>query len=101
MKTSLVCAFLLGLAWLRAQPGTITEHLKIDQFGYPTDVEKICVINNPTDGFDFIAGDFYTPGSTMKLCKASDNTVVFTGPVTSWHSGNSYTQSGDVVWWFN
>jgi hypothetical protein len=47
---------------LEAQPGTLTEHLKIDQFGYPTDVDKICVINNPTEGFDFNAGDFYTPG---------------------------------------
>jgi hypothetical protein len=37
----------------------------------------------------------------MKLCKASDNTVVFTGNVTSWHNGSSYAQSGDVVWWFN
>ena len=101
MKTSLVCAFLLGLTWLRAQPGTITEHLKIDQFGYPTDVEKICVINNPTAGFDFNAGDFYTPGNTLKLCKASDNSIVFSANISSWHNNTSYFQSGDLVWWFN
>jgi len=101
MKTSLVCAFLLGLTWLRAQPGTITEHLKIDQFGYPTDVEKICVINNPTAGFDFNAGDFYTPGNTLKLCKASDNSIVFSANISSWHNNTSYSQSGDLVWWFN
>src|SRR6188768_4031703 len=101
MKTSLVCAFLLGLTWLRAQPGTITEHLKIDQFGYPTDVEKICVINNPTAGFDFNAGDFYTSGNTLKLCKASDNSIVFSANISSWHNNTSYSQSGDLVWWFN
>jgi hypothetical protein len=101
MKTSLVFAFLLGHVLLRAQPGTITEHLKIDQFGYPTDVEKICVINNPTAGFDFNAGDFYTPGNTLKLCKASDNSIVFSANITSWHAGASYSQSGDKAWWFN
>ncbi len=93
------CCILSSLSF--AQPGTITEHLKIDQFGYPPDVEKICVINNPTSGFDFNAGDFYTPGSTLKLCKASDNSIVFSGPASLWHSGASYPQSGDKIWWFD
>jgi endoglucanase len=84
-----------------AQPGTITEHLKIDQFGYPPDVQKICVVNNPTAGFDYVAGDFYTPGATLQLMRASDNSIVLSGPATSWHGGASYDQSGDQIWWFD
>src|SRR6186713_2201550 len=101
MRTTILlyCSLLwtLGIA----QPGTVTEHLKVDQFGYPTDVEKICVINNPTSGFDFNAGDFYTPGATLKLCKVSDNSIVFSANISSWHNNTSYSQSGDLVWWFN
>jgi hypothetical protein len=84
-----------------SQPGTVTEHLKIDQFGYPPDVQKICVINNPQAGFDYNAGDFYTPGNTLQLLKASDNSVVLTSGIATWHGGATYDQSGDKAWWFD
>ena len=97
--------FTIGVLWLChmvfGQPGTITEHLKIDQFGYPTGSSKICVINNPQDGFDYDAGDFYTPGNTLQLIKASDHSVVMSGSITSWHAGATYDQSGDKIWWFD
>lgn len=64
MRIELLIAFLLMAFGLQAQLGTISQHLKIDQFGYPTDAEKICVINNPTAGFDFQAGDFIHPAIT-------------------------------------
>ena len=101
MRLPLALLFLFSCSILKAQPGTITEHLKIDQFGYPPDLQKICVINNPTAGFDFVAGDFYTPGNTLHVRKVSDNSLVFSGSITSWNSGNSYGQSGDIVWWFD
>ncbi|MBP7239840.1 MAG: glycoside hydrolase family 9 protein, partial [Saprospiraceae bacterium] len=101
MRPAIFFACCILSSFCFAQPGTITEHLKIDQFGYPPDVEKICVINNPTSGFDFNAGDFYTPGATLKLCRASDNSIVFSGPASLWHSGTSYPQSGDKIWWFD
>jgi endoglucanase len=96
--------YLVFVAWLlalsgRAQPGTVTEHLKIDQFGYPTDVQKICVIQDPVIGFD--APLSYTPGATLQLRKASDNSLVMSGPAASWHSGATYDQSGDKAWWFD
>ncbi|HEY3384988.1 MAG TPA: glycoside hydrolase family 9 protein, partial [Saprospiraceae bacterium] len=101
MRTQLTIGLLMlwGIAW--SQPGTVTEHLKIDQFGYPPDVKKICIINNPQVGFDYDAGDFYTPGNTLELRKVSDNTVVFSAGITSWHAGATYDQSGDKVWWFD
>lgn len=84
-----------------SQPGTVSQHLKVDQFGYPTDVSKVCVINNPVSGFDFNQGDFYTPGATLQVRKWSDHTIVFSGPSVSWHAGATYDQSGDKIWWFD
>lgn len=93
--------FILAGNALWAKPGTTTQHLKIDQFGYPGYAEKICVVNNPQAGFDFDQGDFYTPGPTLHVRKVSDNTLVFSGPCTTWNGGATYDQSGDKVWWFN
>ena len=84
---------------LVAQPGTITGHLKIDQFGYPTYAEKICVINNPVIGFD--EGDLYIPGATLQVRNATTNALVASGPAVEWHNGDVYDQSGDEIWWFD
>lgn len=86
---------------VNAQPGTVSEHLKVDQFGYPPYAEKICVINNPTAGFDFLAGDFYTPGTTLQVRNATNDALVMSGNITDWNGGATYTLSGDRIWWFN
>ena len=101
MKKSILLSICFSVKFLLAQPGALTEHLKVDQFGYLPDMQKICVINNPQAGFDFNAGDFYTPGATLQLCNATTNAVVFSGPATTWHSGATYDQSGDKAWWFD
>jgi endoglucanase len=101
MRNTIFIGLLIQCSTSIAQPGTITEHLKIDQFGYPADVQKTCVINNPQSGFDFDAGDFYTPGNSIQLRKAADHTLVYTAAITSWHSGDTYDQSGDKAWWFD
>src|SRR5688500_2503013 len=84
---------------LASQPGVPSEHLKIDQFGYPTYAEKICVINDPVVGFD--APESYTPGATMHVRNATTDALVYSAPITIWNSGNTYDQSGDILWWFN
>ncbi|HSF89801.1 MAG TPA: glycoside hydrolase family 9 protein [Saprospiraceae bacterium] len=101
MRNTISIGLLFFVIQVVAQPGTVSEHLKVDQFGYPPDVQKICVVNNPTAGFDFEAGDFYTPGATLQVVKASDNSIVMSGPAIAWHGGVSYDQSGDEVWWFD
>jgi hypothetical protein len=101
MRKEILFCIILFQGILYAQPGTLTEHLKIDQFGYPTTAEKICVINNPQSGFDFDAGDFYTPGATLKVYDADSDSEVYSGPAVSWHSGATYDQSGDKLWWFD
>ncbi len=101
MRKSILFCILLMTKLLTAQPGAVSEHLKVDQFGYLPDMQKICVINNPQVGFDFIAGDLYTPGATLQLRNAITNALIFSGPATSWHSGATYDQSGDKAWWFD
>ncbi|MEP6646319.1 MAG: glycoside hydrolase family 9 protein [Saprospiraceae bacterium] len=101
MRKSILLFILFSFRLLQAQPGAVTEHLKVDQFGYLPDMQKICVVNNPQAGFDYNAGDFYTPGATLQLRDATTNAIVFSGPATSWHSGATYAQSGDKAWWFD
>ena len=101
MRNTIFIGLLLQWSSLFAQPGTITEHLKIDQFGYPPEVSKTCVVNNPVTGFDADAGDFYTPGATLKIYRATDHVEVLSGPATAWHAGATYDQSGDKLWWFD
>jgi endoglucanase len=101
MRNTISIGLIIYVFQIFAQPGTVSEHLKVDQFGYPPDVQKICVVNNPTAGFDFEAGDFYTPGATLQVVKAADNSIVLSGPAVAWHGGANYNQSGDVVWWFD
>lgn len=98
---SICCIFLClwGIVSAFTQPGTVTEHLKIDQFGYPTYAEKICVINDPITGFD--AALSYVPGSTLHIRNATTNALVFSGAPVLWNNGNTYAQSGDKLWWFN
>ena len=98
---SVLFFFLFVTEMILAQPGTVTEHLKVDQFGYLPDVQKICVINNPQSGFDFLAGDFYTPGATLQVRNATNDALVLSGPATQWHNGDTYSQSGDKAWWFD
>lgn len=101
MRTHSTIVLILLFLYASSQPGTVTEHLKIDQFGYPLQAQKTCIINNPQSGFDYAAGDFYTPGNTMQLVRSSDHVVVMSGNISSWHNGATYDQSGDNLWWFD
>lgn len=78
---------------------TITEHIKIDQFGYLPDATKIAVISNPQTGYN--STDSYTAGSTYEVRKVSDDLSVYTGTTTTWNTGATHVQSGDKVWWFD
>ncbi len=94
-----ICFCICISSYVLAQPGTVTEHLKIDQFGYPTYAEKVCVINDPITGFD--AAQSYLPGTTLHIRNATTNALVFSGAPVVWNGGVEYSQSGDKLWWFN
>ena len=84
---------------LFAQPGSLQALIRLDQFGYLPDMEKVAVISNPQTGFN--SAESFTPSATLEVRVSSDNSVAYSGPVTSWNGGATHTQSGDQVWWFD
>lgn len=87
----------IGIAPVSAQ--TVTEHIKIDQFGYLPAAEKIAVISDPQIGYnDTLA---FTPGAVYEVRDYNTNAVVFSGTPVAWNGGATHTQSGDKVWWFD
>ncbi len=77
----------------------IDDHIRIDQIGYQPNDQKIAVITDPQTGYN--APDPYTPGATLEVRKASDNSIIFSGTPVAWNGGATHTQSGDKAWWFD
>ncbi len=82
-----------------AQTGTVNNHIKVNQLGYLTVGKKNAIISNPQNGYN--SSEHFTPGTTYEVRKLSDNSPVFSGNITPWNNGNTHTQSGDQVWWFD
>lgn len=83
-----------------AQPlGVEDNHIKVDQFGYPTLSRKIAVISHPVQGYNSNAP--FTPGSLYRVKRTTDNGTVFASPLLPWNGGATHSQSGDKVWWFD
>lgn len=93
----LIAFLLLIPAFLTAQ--TVSYHLKIDQFGYLPDAVKVAVVSDPQTGFN--AAESYTPGNTLHLRRATDNSSVFSTSPVAWKNGATDPVSGDKVWWFD
>lgn len=102
MKKTLLTyfTFFLLISQFQAQPlGFENNHIKTDQFGYPTTAQKIAVISNPQTGYN--AGQPFTPGTLYRVKKWSDNQTVAAGNIVAWNGGETHDQSGDKVWWFD
>lgn len=80
-------------------PGTFTNRIAVDQFGYMPDMAKVAVISDPQVGFN--AAESYSPGTTLEVRTWGSNTVVFSGTPAAWNSGAMHVQSGDRAWWFD
>jgi hypothetical protein len=80
-------------------PGTETDRIAIDQFGYMPGMKKVAVISDPQIGFN--ANERYTPGDRLEVRQWNGNLVVFTAAPTIWNNGAVHDQSGDKVWWFD
>ncbi len=83
-----------------AQPNMpVSEFIKIDQFGYLPNADKVAVISDPVTGFN--SGLSFTPGATYEVRQWTDDVVVFSGSPMPWNNGNTHAQSGDRGWWFD
>lgn len=96
---SFLCLLALSHTCFILHAATIDERIKIDQFGYLPNAQKIAVISNPQTGYN--APSNIVPTSTYRVKRASDHITVFSAPLTVWNSGNTHDQSGDKVWWFD
>lgn len=73
--------------------------IKVDQFGYKTNGQKIAILSDPKTGFN--ADESYTPPSSIYVRNAVTQSTVFTGTASLWNTGLTHDQSGDKVWWFD
>lgn len=105
MKTKiayqLVIVFFLFIATCRvvAAPITTSQNIKIDQFGYRINDQKIAIISNPQVGYNATAP--FIPGNTYEVRDWMTNAVVYSATITPWNGGITHAQSGDKVWWFD
>lgn len=82
-----------------ASPATVSQFIKIDQFGYPVNAQKIAVISDPQVGYN--AALAFTPGTTYEVRNWVTDVVVFSGTITTWNGGATQAQSGDKAFWFD
>jgi endoglucanase len=99
MKLFLTLLYFATTILLQGQTITTTQNIKIDQFGYRTNAQKIAVIANPVNGYNNTST--FTPGSSYQIRSWNTNSVVYTGTLTAWNNGSVQAQSGDKVWWFD
>ncbi len=101
LRTFFAVFALFAAANLFAQQlGTTDNHIKVDQFGYPTYAQKMGIISNPQTGYNSNL-PFTNPSATYEVRRWSDNSIAFSGPIVAWNSGATHAQSGDKVWWFD
>ncbi len=73
--------------------------IKVDQFGYRPNDNKVAIMSDPQTGYN--ASDSYTPPASMYLKDASTHEILFTAAPTTWNSGATDPLSGDKAWWFD
>lgn len=99
MKKILLAALLFVSADSPATPPSVTDFIKVDQFGYLPNGQKICVISDPQTGYNSSLS--FTPGTNYEVRDWNSDLVVFSGSPVTWNSGNTHAQSGDKAWWFD
>lgn len=91
--------FFISLLFSNMLQANIIHSIKVDQFGYLPNAQKVAIISNPQGGFN--ASDTITPSEAYEVRKTSDNSVVFQGNITEWNNGEIHAESLDKVWWFD
>lgn len=77
------------------------ETIKVDQFGYPPESEKIAIVSTAVEGYDAHNAHVFSPGDTYELRHFEDGRVVYSGTVSAFNAGEVDTTSGDKVWYFD
>ncbi|MDF1547174.1 MAG: glycoside hydrolase family 9 protein [Bacteroidales bacterium] len=77
----------------------VARRIKVDQFGYIENSQKIAIISQAKQGFN--APQSYAPSDTLEVVKYFTGEIVFADKILVWNSGNTHIQSGDKVWFFD
>ncbi len=83
----------------RALKDLYVPFIKVDQFGYRPNDEKIAILTDPQTGYN--SADSYSPAPTIEVKNSSTYQVVYSGAPVAWSSGATHMQSGDKVWRFD
>ncbi|MBA1330145.1 endoglucanase [Candidatus Endoriftia persephone str. Guaymas] len=89
----------LGFGLLAPSLHAAPNPIKVDQFGYLPNAQKIAVISNPVNGFNNTSP--FSPNQSYELRSAADNSVIFSANLTPWKDGATDATSGDQAWWFD
>ncbi|HEY0031183.1 MAG TPA: glycoside hydrolase family 9 protein [Bacteroidia bacterium] len=99
-KTILTILFSIGIMAVgKAIPATISQFIKIDQFGYKPNDQKIAVMSDPQTGYNSALS--FSPGATYQVRNWITDAIVFSGAITTWNGGATHLQSGDKIFWFD
>ncbi len=83
----------------RAQLSGEPVFIRVDQFGYLPEQQKVAIIADPQVGFD--ANKAYTPGPVVELRREPDDAIAFSAAPVSWKAGATHADSGDKCWHFD
>lgn len=81
---------------------SVSDFIRVDQFGYLPQSEKVAVVVDPQTGYDGSLS--FMPTTTAngyEVRNAETNTVVLAGTLQAWNSGATDATSGDKAWWFD
>ncbi|MBK1879724.1 glycoside hydrolase family 9 protein [Pelagicoccus mobilis] len=81
------------------QPDTVQELIRVNQFGYQPEANKVAVIANPMSGYN--QDSEFLPGETYQIRRSEDDSVAFEATIEIWQEGKVHEQSGDQGWWFD
>ncbi len=104
MRVRILSVVFVFISYFSVYSGpTVTDnHIKVDQFGYRCNDQKIAIISNPQTGFN--SASTFSPGTATNEYQIRDwstNAIVYSGTLTAWNGGATHVQSGDKVWWFD
>jgi hypothetical protein len=95
MKLILLFLSVIAYTAITSSPITTTQFIKIDQFGYRNNDQKIAVLSDPQVGYN--AALSFTPGNEYQIRDWNTDAVAFTGSPVVWNNGTTHDQSGDKV----
>jgi len=102
IRLTLFLLILLGSISAWSAPGTTTDFIHVDQFGYLCGSTKVAVISDPQTGYNSTLA--FSPSTGTNQYQVRDwnsDVVVFSGTISVWNAGAKHTQSGDKAWWFD